>query len=36
LRRFVTSYQRVQPLTIGEWWAVVIMLRIVLIENLRR
>lgn len=36
LRRFITAYQRVQPLTIGELWAVAITLRIVLIENLRR
>ena len=36
LRRFLTAYQRVQPLTIGELWAVAITLRIVLIENLRR
>ena len=36
LRRFIDAYQRVQPLTIGELWAVAITLRIVLIENLRR
>ena len=36
LRRFVVAYQRVQPLTIGELWAVAITLRIVLVENLRR
>ncbi|MBJ7221291.1 GH36-type glycosyl hydrolase domain-containing protein [Brenneria sp. L3_3C_1] len=36
LRRFITAYQGVQPLTIGELWAVAITLRIVLIENLRR
>jgi len=36
LRRFVNAYQRVQPLTIGELWAVAITLRIVLVENLRR
>ena len=30
------AYQRVQPLTIGELWAVAITLRIVLVENLRR
>ena len=36
LRRFVLAYQGVQPLTIGELWAVAITLRIVLIENLRR
>ena len=34
--RFVTAYQRVQPLTIGELWAVAISLRVVLVENLRR
>jgi len=36
LIRFVRAYQRVQPLSIGELWAVPITLRIVLIENLRR
>ena len=36
LIRFVNAYQRVQPLNIGELWAVAIALRIVLIENLRR
>jgi cyclic beta-1,2-glucan synthetase len=36
LRRFVRSYQSVQPLTIGELWALVISLRAVLVENLRR
>ena len=36
LARFVRAYQRVQPLTIGELWAVAITLRIVLVENLRR
>ncbi|BBI52609.1 hypothetical protein HORIV_50300 [Vreelandella olivaria] len=36
LQNFITAYQRVQPLTIGELWAVAITLRIVLIENLRR
>nr|WP_298056855.1 hypothetical protein [uncultured Halomonas sp.] len=36
LQTFITAYQRVQPLTIGELWAVAITLRIVLIENLRR
>ncbi|HEY5810358.1 MAG TPA: glucoamylase family protein, partial [Povalibacter sp.] len=36
LRRMVDAYQRVQPLTIGELWAIAITLRIVLIENLRR
>src|SRR4029434_6852796 len=36
LRRFVRAYQRVQPLTIGELWAIAITLRVVLVENLRR
>ena len=36
LRRYVRAYQEVQPLTIGELWAVAITLRFVLIENLRR
>jgi cyclic beta-1,2-glucan synthetase len=36
LRTFVNAYQRVQPLTIGELWAVAITLRVVLVENLRR
>jgi cyclic beta-1,2-glucan synthetase len=36
LCRYVRAYQAVQPLTIGELWALAITLRIVLIENLRR
>ena len=36
LERFVKAYQQVQPLMIGEIWAVAITLRIVLIENMRR
>jgi len=36
LCRMLDAYQRVQPLTIGELWAVAISLRIVLVENLRR
>src|SRR5680860_431771 len=36
LRRYLRAYQEVQPLTIGELWAVAITLRIVLVENLRR
>src|SRR5271156_3779269 len=36
LRRFVKAYQRIQPLTSGELWAVAITLRVVLVENLRR
>ncbi|HSW52034.1 MAG TPA: hypothetical protein VLG93_02285, partial [Sulfuricaulis sp.] len=36
LRRFVASYQTVTPLKLGELWAIPIMLRLALIENLRR
>lgn len=36
LESFTSSYQSVMPLTIGELWAVPIMLRLALIENLRR
>ncbi len=36
LRRFVNSYQRVQPLNMGELWALPITLRVVLVENLRK
>jgi cellobiose phosphorylase len=36
LTRFVAAYQSVQPLMLGELWAVPIMLRLALIENLRR
>ena len=36
LHRYLAAYQEVQPLTIGELWAVPITMRIVLIENLRR
>lgn len=36
LSRFVTAYQTITPLTIGELWAIPIMLRLALIENLRR
>src|SRR5579871_4773140 len=36
LTRFIEAYQRVQPLTIGELWALAITLRITLVENLRR
>ena len=36
LRRFVSAYQHVQPLTIGELWALAISIRVVLVENLRR
>jgi len=36
LCRYVRAYQEVQPLAIGELWALAITLKIVLIENLRR
>lgn len=36
LARFVTAYQSVSPLKLGELWAIPIMLRLALIENLRR
>jgi cyclic beta-1,2-glucan synthetase len=36
LRRMVGAYQEVEPLTIGELWAIAISLRIILVENLRR
>ena len=36
LARYVRAYQTVQPLMIGELWAVAITLRIVLVENMRR
>ncbi|HLX64175.1 MAG TPA: glucoamylase family protein [Planctomycetota bacterium] len=36
LSSFITGYQRAATLTIGELWAVPIMLRLALIENLRR
>ena len=36
LDRFVAAYQAVTPLTLGELWAIPIMLRLALIENLRR
>ena len=36
LKRFVKSYQKVQPLTVGELWAISITIQIVMIENLRR
>ncbi len=36
LVRFCRAYQRVQPLTIGELWAISITLRVMLIENLTR
>lgn len=36
LRRFVQAYQTVTPLRLGELWSIPIMLRLALIENLRR
>jgi cellobiose phosphorylase len=36
LSAFVTAYQSVSPLRLGELWAIPIMLRLSLLENLRR
>src|SRR5208282_6751390 len=36
VRAFVTSYQSVTALRLGELWAIPIMLRLALLENLRR
>ncbi|MDD5249557.1 MAG: hypothetical protein PHY45_11260, partial [Rhodocyclaceae bacterium] len=36
LSRFVAAYQTVNALTLGELWAIPIMLRLAAIENLRR
>ncbi|MBL0163060.1 MAG: cyclic beta 1-2 glucan synthetase [Xanthomonadales bacterium] len=36
LLRFVAAYQTISPLQLGELWAIPIMLRLALIENLRR
>jgi cyclic beta-1,2-glucan synthetase len=36
LSRYVTAYQSVRPLRLGELWAIPIMLRLALIESLRR
>ncbi len=36
IERFVRAFQEITPLSTGEIWAVAIMLRILLIENLRR
>ncbi len=36
LSRFVAAYQTITGLTLGELWAIPIMLRLALIENLRR
>ncbi|GAB2908036.1 GH36-type glycosyl hydrolase domain-containing protein [Paralcaligenes ginsengisoli] len=36
LRCFLRAYQRTQPLTIAELWAIPVTLRCVMIENLRR
>ena len=36
LYRYVNAYQDVSPLAIGEVWAIPIMLRLALVENLRR
>ncbi len=36
LSRFIAAYQKITPLKLGELWAIPIMLRLALIENLRR
>ena len=36
ITRFVQAFQEIAPLTIGELWALPTMLRLVLLENLRR
>jgi Ser/Thr protein kinase RdoA (MazF antagonist) len=36
LRSFIAAYQTVAPLKLGELWAIPIMLRLGLIENLQR
>ena len=36
LGRYVAAYQNVTPLTLGELWAIPIMLRLALIDNLQR
>ncbi len=36
LCRFVEAYQEIAPLRLGELWAIPIMLRLALLENLRR
>ena len=36
LSSFITAYQAITPLKLGELWAIPIMLRLALIENLRR
>ena len=36
LSSFIAAYQQVTPLKLGELWAIPIMLRLALIENLRR
>ncbi|HEY7970283.1 MAG TPA: protein ndvB, partial [Candidatus Limnocylindrales bacterium] len=36
LRRMVRAYQEVEPLTVGELWAIAISLRFLLVDNLRR
>lgn len=36
LTQFIQAYQSVDPLTLGELWAIPITLRLLLVENLRR
>src|SRR5690606_12957459 len=36
LSGFIEAYQQIAPLRVGELWAIPIMLRLAIIENLRR
>jgi cyclic beta-1,2-glucan synthetase len=36
IRRFIDAFQKITPLRIGELWALIITLRLALLENLRR
>jgi cyclic beta-1,2-glucan synthetase len=36
LKHFVQAYQKVDPLTLGELWAIPITLRVMLVDNMRR
>ena len=36
LQKFVSAYQEITPLKVGELWAIPIMLRLALVENLRQ
>jgi cyclic beta-1,2-glucan synthetase len=36
LKHFVRAYQNIEPLTLGELWAIPITLRMILVDNMRR